>query len=225
MAVLRVKGADGVWQEIPAIAGNDGVDGVTPDINVEVVSLPAGSAPTVTKKGTLEAPIFVLGIPAAESSGSSGGSGEGTGDAIPKTGNRGVLAGYDIGIFDIEPFMTGNFGDTVINKNSPDYSFAISSASMGIRITVEDYDYNNDLEYVTDDSGEVTGMKYAQWMKVVTLADLQGDAEVVLGSQWVWKDNVIPTFETIGLIIFQTVFVMEGVIGVASYIPLASFAE
>ena len=225
MAVLRVKGADGVWQEIPAIAGNDGVDGVTPDINVEVVSLPAGSAPTVTKKGTLEAPIFVLGIPAAESSGSSDGSGEGTGDAIPKTGNRGTLAGYDTGTFDIEPLMNGTAVDVVINKNSPDYSSVISSASMGIRIVAEAYDYNNDFGYITNDNDDVTGLKYVQWMKVVTLLDLAGDAEVVLGEGWMWRDNVTPTFEQVGLIIFQTAFMFEGVLGVATYIPLASFAE
>lgn len=217
MAVLRVKGADGTWQEIPAINGNDGV---TPDINVEVVSLPAGSTPTVTKKGTLEAPIFVLGIPAAESnsSGSSGGSSGDVGDAIPKTGNRGVLAGYETNIFDLEPYMTGAIPDTVINKDSPDYSFAMSSASNNIYVVAEEFDQSY-LEYITNDSGDIIGLKGLIWMKAVALLNETGDAEVVLGDGWYWKDNVIPSFEPLGLVVFQALAVAGMPIGVASYIP------
>ena len=215
MAVLRVKGADGTWQEIPAIIGNDGV---TPDINVEVVSLPAGSTPTVTKKGTLEAPIFVLGIPAAESNSSGGSSGD-TGDAIPKTGNRGILAGYETTFFDIATMES--VGGMVIDKDSPDCSSFIGSASNGIRLKTKDIDMESmGFETVMDDDGNVIGIKCHTWTKVVVLLNFFGDAEVTLGANWHWKDNIVPAFSTMGLLVFQLAYILEGAVGFVSYIPL-----
>jgi hypothetical protein len=43
--------------------GGSGEGGVTPDISIEVVSLPWDSEPTVTESGSLAAPTFTIGIP------------------------------------------------------------------------------------------------------------------------------------------------------------------
>ena len=47
-------------------AGAIGPTGATPDISVQVSSLPAGSEPTVSVSGTPEAPVIALGIPAGK---------------------------------------------------------------------------------------------------------------------------------------------------------------
>lgn len=47
-------------------AGAIGPTGATPDISVQVSSLPAGSEPTVSVSGTPEAPVISLGIPAGQ---------------------------------------------------------------------------------------------------------------------------------------------------------------
>ena len=46
--------------------GAVGLTGATPDISVQVSSLPAGSEPTVSVSGTPEAPVISLGIPAGQ---------------------------------------------------------------------------------------------------------------------------------------------------------------
>lgn len=68
-AIFVSKGDPGATGQ----TGQTGQTGATPNISMTATSLPADSAPTVTKSGTLENPIFELGIPAA--SGGSGGGG------------------------------------------------------------------------------------------------------------------------------------------------------
>ena len=63
MATLRIKNEDGTWRVIGGLRGNDGV---TPDINLEVVQLDSTDAPTVTKTGSKENPVFTIGIPKGE---------------------------------------------------------------------------------------------------------------------------------------------------------------
>lgn len=58
MVVARANGGP-----IEGGGGSGGGGGVTPDISIEVVSLPWDSEPTVTESGTLAAPTFTIGIP------------------------------------------------------------------------------------------------------------------------------------------------------------------
>ena len=66
MATLRVKTQTGEWQSLNVLKGDTGPQGApgpAPTIGATVTTLPAGSAATVTKSGSDEAPIFKFGIP------------------------------------------------------------------------------------------------------------------------------------------------------------------
>lgn len=68
----ELKGNDGA----PGRDGRDGIDGVTPNLSVgTVTTLPAGSQATVTKRGTVEAPVFDFGIPQGQQGQPGGGEG------------------------------------------------------------------------------------------------------------------------------------------------------
>ena len=66
MAILQIKDSNGNWREIAALKGDTGPRGETPEIDLKATTLPAGSAATVTKSGTVEHPVFTLGIPKGE---------------------------------------------------------------------------------------------------------------------------------------------------------------
>lgn len=75
--------------------GPQGYDGVTPNITIgEVTTLPAGSGATVTKRGTIESPIFDFGIPQGEKGADGVGTG-GTGGGLTTTQSRQLQTAYE----------------------------------------------------------------------------------------------------------------------------------
>lgn len=51
------------WENMGELVGPKGDTGPTPEISVEATSLAEGSAASVSKTGTIEAPVFTFGIP------------------------------------------------------------------------------------------------------------------------------------------------------------------
>ena len=62
------------WENLGELVGPKGDTGPTPEISVEATSLSEGASPTVTKTGTIEAPVFTFGIPKGDT-GSKGDTG------------------------------------------------------------------------------------------------------------------------------------------------------
>lgn len=62
------------WENLGELVGPKGDTGPTPEISVEATSLSEGASATVTKTGTIEAPVFTFGIPKGDT-GSKGETG------------------------------------------------------------------------------------------------------------------------------------------------------
>lgn len=62
------------WENMGELVGPKGDTGPTPEISVEAASLSEGASATVTKTGTIEAPVFTFGIPKGDT-GSKGDTG------------------------------------------------------------------------------------------------------------------------------------------------------
>lgn len=62
------------WENMGELVGPKGDAGPTPEISVEATSLSEGASATVTKTGTIEAPVFTFGIPKGDT-GSKGDTG------------------------------------------------------------------------------------------------------------------------------------------------------
>lgn len=62
------------WENMGELVGPKGDTGPTPEISIEATSLSEGASPTVTKTGTIEAPVFTFGIPKGDT-GSKGDTG------------------------------------------------------------------------------------------------------------------------------------------------------
>jgi|GEM_PF-939258 len=62
------------WENMGELVGPKGDTGPTPEISVEATSLSEGASATVTKTGTIEAPVFTFGIPKGDT-GSKGDTG------------------------------------------------------------------------------------------------------------------------------------------------------
>lgn len=94
---VKAEGVDGQ----NGTNGTNGTNGVTPDISMTATGLAYGQSPTVAKSGTLENPIFTLGIPEG-APGQGVPSGGTTGQYLKKTSNSDYatswysLAGTDI---------------------------------------------------------------------------------------------------------------------------------
>lgn len=65
---------DAHWENLGELVGPKGDTGPTPEISVEATSLSEGASATVTKTGTIEAPVFTFGIPKGDT-GSKGETG------------------------------------------------------------------------------------------------------------------------------------------------------
>lgn len=126
--------------------------------------------------------------------GPAGEGGGGSGDAIPKTGDRGVLAGYE----------TLSYG-SVVNQDSPDFQYAHTDTTTGftsVPITVEN------------------GTAGTTWVKcILTLyagADYGGSGfSITLEDGWAWANETAPT--TAGASMGIVVCVWFGQGGVAFY--------
>lgn len=110
---------------------------------------------------------------------------------IPKTGDRGVLAGY-------ETVGSRETGSATVSKNSPDVQIVPSDALPGVTtIQIED------------------GLDTETFVKVI---DTFGSPDVVqAGSKWEWAGGSVPTLNGRGLI----VCFWYGRFGVLSYIGVS----
>lgn len=127
--------------------------------------------------------------------------GGGSGDAIPKTGNRGVLAGFEQYIFKPATFD----GNLTLDSSTPDVSLALNVNAASLESMAPTMDGDN---YVVN-----------TMTKVVLLAN-DGSSTVTLGSGWYWKDMEVPTFGSIGLLVFHKLPHPEMTIGFVMYIQL-----
>ena len=221
MAILQIKDSNGNWQEIAALKGDTGPkgeDGVTPNITVKVTTLDAGSDATVTKTGASDSPTFTIGIPKGDKGDTPTGvvksvnnktpdvngnvtiqTGGDTSNLVPKTGNRGVLAGYE---------TLSVSENVVVNANSPDFqSFGTVADSFG-SVVVE--------------AGEANTC----WVKCVAvnfLSDALGGTgvTVTLGDFWDWADMKAPTITGFGFGLL--ILVWQGDTGIARYV--SSYSE
>lgn len=72
--VAATDTTDAHWEDMGELVGPKGDTGPTPEISVEATSLSEGASATVTKTGTIEAPVFTFGIPKGDT-GSKGDTG------------------------------------------------------------------------------------------------------------------------------------------------------
>lgn len=72
--VAATDTTDAHWEDMGELVGPKGDTGPTPEISVEAASLSEGASATVTKTGTIEAPVFTFGIPKGDT-GSKGDTG------------------------------------------------------------------------------------------------------------------------------------------------------
>lgn len=184
-ANVNIKGPQG----LPGKDGSNGKDGVTftPTVdgngtlswsnngglvNPANVNLkgPKGDKGDPAENGVLS----VNGITPDESGNVTievSGGGGGSGDGIPRTGNRGVLAGY-------ETLSVG----TVVNQDSPDFQLASfdETGEISAPITVEN------------------GAEGTSWVKVVVLVSASTaigapGVQISLGEAWMWRNMTAPT--------------------------------
>ena len=164
------------------------VNGQTGDVNIDVgVKTVNGTAPDASGNVTIEV-----------------GSGGGTGDGIPKTGNRGVLAGYEM--FGGEDATN----PTIITKESPDFVI-LGSFEEPVSVNLPNSDEN------------------AFWVKMALFVHTDpaiGLPEFTFnfGGNWVWQSSQAPTLgegEYLGY--FALVFVWAG--GFGFVIPVKLIAE
>lgn len=126
--------------------------------------------------------------------------GGGSGDAIPKTGDRGLLAGYETSECDADS------ASVTINANSTD----VMSLSFVSEITIE-----NGTIGVTDDSGlPATGFNQT-WTKVALFISFMAPV-ITLGDSWRWAGGEAPTIDAGGVLVLH----WNGVFGIASYISI-----
>ena len=131
------------------------------------------------------------------------GNAGGSGDAIPKTGDRGVLAGYEL----VGTNFNANTGEGfqeewVIDKNTPDAYFCIGG--------------NVKLDNLSGADWFETGIAegYAEtWTKVVFAFFPES---VELGENWVWLSGDAPLIEFGGLLVLH----VNAGCGFASYIEM-----
>ena len=121
---------------------------------------------------------------------SSGGGG--SGDGIPKTGNRGELAGYETAYMSVIDLETEVVPDLRVNENSPDVVTA-----LGSNIIVENGSSHGLMDWMLqlvffENVTELPTTPCKSWTKVVTI---NSECTVTLGSLWRWKDKVVPSIE------------------------------
>lgn len=141
--------------------GATGATGATPNISMTATALPADSAPTVTKSGTLENPIFTLGIPGA-------GGGGGSVSIVEKTFTKNnfyteipaLISSNKLLYIKIAP---NNTSSNAKNNVVPNYGWVNTLNSDGT-FTTRAYDASVDLVYdisKQDNNGNVLFLKYA----------------------------------------------------------------
>ena len=128
------------------------------------------------------------------------GSGGGSGDGIPRTGNRGVLAGYEEFVVNPETME----GTVTITPDSPDVSFALADVVVN---PIDESWWINE-----NDDGTITVRSFT---KVVFIL---GTGPVTLGEGWVWKGIAVPTVG-FGLLILHMPATIEPV-GIASFVGI-----
>lgn len=139
--------------------------------------------------------------PAGEVSG-----GGGSGDAIPKVGNRGNLAGWETADFDFSALGQPIY----ISGGSPEFSFALEQY-----VIVENGETAQILDALVGKEVEPS-TSMASWTKVVLV--LYGTVE--LGTRWAWANDTVPTIEA-GLLVLHWNMDM----GIASFVPCALGVE
>lgn len=134
------------------------------------------------------------------------GEGGGSGDAIPKTGDRGLLAGYGSSqcIFDLDGNGNATRAPVTINEYSPD----VLSIILSSEIIVED-----GAPPLTDQGFPMAGVNQT-WTKVIFFMDMFAAPVVTLGSMWMWVDNQEPALTNQGLLVLH----WNGIVGVAAHV-------
>lgn len=221
MAVLKIKDAEGNWQNIVALKGDRGergpegpvgpaggvnsVNGMTGDVTIESNSLPTASSNTLggvkigsnitntngtislTKANVTNA-LGYTPLQTAPVTSVNGQTGAVTVEAgIPKTGDRGALAG-----FETSSATTGTA--ILINAQSPDCQVSDTVTT----IEVENGDY------------------VTSWTKLVFILNTNGNASVSLGANWRWINDEVPTIGAMGHLILHWNYIY----GVATYIEI-----
>ena len=118
MSILRIRDGDGNWQDVPAVKGPKGKDGVTPTISVTVEAVDSNQSASVTQSGTTTNPSIKLKLPRG-----AGGAVD-TSGFVTKTGSQGNVAGYST------PMITGT-AMTVTGDSADSIQY---NASTGLTI-------------------------------------------------------------------------------------------
>lgn len=175
MAVVKIKDANGNWQNVVALKGDkgeDGADGITPNLTVQVETLAAGSNATVTQSGTTESPVIKLGIPRGNT-GATGANGKDadTSTLVLRSGSRGTLAGYN----------TPASSSAAITINASSNDDTIVTAAVAVTVS--------------------NGSSGQTWTKTVALQN--ASATVTLGSSWKWVGGSAPTIKAKSILVVK----------------------
>lgn len=118
--------------------GEKGDTGNTPDITIYVNSLPAGSTPTVIKSGTLDYPVYTIGIPKGDKgdkgdTGNTGATGNGIA-SITKTGTSGLVDTYTINYTDgtTSTFTITNGADGINGQDGNGIATITKTSTSGL---------------------------------------------------------------------------------------------
>lgn len=126
--------------------GEKGNDGVTPNITIgNVTTLPAGSGATVTKRGTIESPIFDFGIP----QGQDGANGDGSSILDLRDPLPGEI--FEIANAPLPPAAT--YGNIVLSKTS---ITIIEGQSDTFTVKLDKAPSNNQIVRLTKNNDDVT---------------------------------------------------------------------
>lgn len=134
--------------------------------------------------------------------------GGGSGDAIPKVGNRGNLAGWETADWDLANYVPESV--VSVTKDSPEFFVAIEQY-----VLVENGETANILDLLVGVDA-VPSSSLTSWTKVVLV--LYGAVE--LGTRWAWANDTVPTIEA-GLLVLHWNMDM----GIASFVPCALGVE
>lgn len=164
VGVTSFNGSKGaVTYTAPVTSVNGKMGAVTVDVGVKTVN---GTQPDSDGNVTIQ-------------------TGGDTSNLVPKTGNRGVLAGYQTYTL---PFEEQENGITV-TPNSPDELYSAYSS-----VTVADFDESWWLAEEGEDY-----LKVRSFMKIVYVSAF---SSITLGEGWVWQGNEVPSIGVGFLILY-----------------------
>lgn len=127
-----------------------------------------------------------------------------TSNLVPKTGDRGVLAGFEK--FSQQMDLNNEIGlEVTINENSNDVSLAVGS------VVVENGNSSGFVKGLTGASSMPSD--YFTWTKV---AFIFTGAIVTLGNRWLWSNGEVPNLEAGGVLVCH----WNADFGIASFISL-----